>query len=127
MQLINSINTPVARMFDKSCRARDGTGAELSLQRPAERIVCLTATGVDSLLELNLEPVGYLANGIALSSWDGKQGESIASVGSWMFPDLEAIRRLQPDSDPGLDVSSSLVSAVVVSNSSYLSHGREWV
>jgi iron complex transport system substrate-binding protein len=51
-----------------SYRAIDAMGCEIILERSAERIVCLTATGVDSLLELNLEPVGYLANGIALSS-----------------------------------------------------------
>jgi hypothetical protein len=33
--------------------------------QPAERIVCLTATGIDGLIELGLEPVGYLSQSIA--------------------------------------------------------------
>ncbi|QYO67960.1 hypothetical protein [Leptolyngbya sp. 7M] len=46
-------------------RAIDATNTEIRLSKPAERILCLTATGIDILVELGLEPIGYLSQGIA--------------------------------------------------------------
>ncbi|WP_172799613.1 ABC transporter substrate-binding protein [Leptolyngbya sp. O-77] len=68
------------------------------MSKPAERIVCLTATGIDILAELGLEPVGYLAQGIAdRPEFFGDRAQQFTSVGSWMLPNLKAIRTLQPD------------------------------
>jgi iron complex transport system substrate-binding protein len=79
-------------------RVIDATGKEISLKQPAERIVCLTATGIDSLVELGLEPVGYLTQGIAnRSEFYGDRAHQFTSVGSWMLPNLKIIRNLQPD------------------------------
>jgi len=71
--------------------------AKLSESSPP-RIVCLTATGIDVLKELGLEPVGYLNRGIAQHpEFYGDRAQSFAAVGSWMLPDFRAIARLQPD------------------------------
>jgi iron complex transport system substrate-binding protein len=79
-------------------RATDTTGIEIHLNQPAERIVCLTATGIDILVELGLEPVGYLSQGIAdRPEFYGDRAQQFTSVGSWMLPNLKAIRNLQPD------------------------------
>lgn len=82
----------------ESYRAIDATGTEIRLSQSAERIVCLTATGIDILIELGLEPVGYLSQGIAdRPEFYGERAQQFASVGSWMLPNLKAIRNLQPD------------------------------
>ncbi|NJK54170.1 MAG: hypothetical protein HC936_17840 [Leptolyngbyaceae cyanobacterium SU_3_3] len=82
----------------ESYRATDATGAEIHLTQPAKRTVCLTATGIDSLAELGLEPVGYLSQGIAdRPEFYGEHAQQFTSVGSWMLPNLKAIRNLQPD------------------------------
>lgn len=79
-------------------RAVDWTGTEISLTRPAKRIVCLTAAGLDSLLELDMEPVGYLSKGVAdRPEFYGDRAKQFVPVGSWIAPNLSAIRRLQPD------------------------------
>jgi iron complex transport system substrate-binding protein len=82
----------------KSDRVVDATGTELHLTQPAERIVCLTATGIDMLAELGLEPAGYLSHGIAdRPEFYGDRAQQFTPVGSWMLPNLKAIRILQPD------------------------------
>jgi iron complex transport system substrate-binding protein len=79
-------------------RAIDATNREINLSQPAKRIVCLTATGIDILVELGLEPIGYLSSGIASHpEFYGDRAQQFASVGSWMLPNLKAIRTLQPD------------------------------
>jgi iron complex transport system substrate-binding protein len=66
--------------------------------QPAKRIVCLTATGIDILAELNLEPIGYLAKGIANRiEFYGDRAANFAKVGSWMVPNIQLIRKLKPD------------------------------
>ncbi|NJL37085.1 hypothetical protein HC928_04425 [bacterium] len=76
-------------------RATDATGVEIHLNQPAERIVCLTATGIDALAELGLEPIGYLAQGIAdRPEFFGDRAQQFTSIGSWMLPNLKAIRNL---------------------------------
>lgn len=76
----------------------DDTGTLLTLLKPAKQIVSLTATGLDILFELGLQPVGYLTKGIAnRPEFYGDQAQQIASVGSWMFPQINRIKALQPD------------------------------
>lgn len=78
--------------------AVDFTGREIELSKAPKRIVCLTAAGLDILVELGLEPVGYLSQGVAGNQeFYGERAKSIAGVGSWMFPDRRAIKSLQPD------------------------------
>lgn len=68
----------------------DSVGAKIVLKQPAKRIVCLTATGVDILAELELTPVGYLSKGIAnRPEFYGEPAQHIAPVGSWMFPQVK--------------------------------------
>ncbi|MEO1146570.1 MAG: ABC transporter substrate-binding protein [Cyanobacteria bacterium J06638_22] len=84
--------------IETAYRATDATGTEIHLNQPAQRIVCLTATGIDSLAELGLEPIGYLSKGIAeRPEFYGDRAQAFPSVGSWLLPNLKAIRRLQPD------------------------------
>jgi iron complex transport system substrate-binding protein len=79
-------------------RATDATGTEIHLNQSAQRIICLTATGIDILVELDLEPIGYLSQGIASRpEFYGNRAHQFTSVGSWMLPNLKTIRNLQPD------------------------------
>ncbi|WP_250126444.1 hypothetical protein [Chroococcidiopsis sp. CCMEE 29] len=64
----------------------DNMSAEIVLKQPAKRIVCLTATGIDILAELELMPIGYLSKGITDRPEYGNPAQTITSVGSWMFP-----------------------------------------
>jgi iron complex transport system substrate-binding protein len=76
----------------------DNTDAEIILEQPAKRIVCLTATGIDILAELGLMPIGYLSQGIAdKPEFYGDCAQQITPVGSWMFPQIDKIKVLQPD------------------------------
>jgi len=76
----------------------DNVSAKIVLGHSAKRVVCLTATGVDILAELELMPVGYLSKGIAdKPEFYGDTAQHIASVGSWMFPNIHRIKQLQPD------------------------------
>jgi len=75
----------------------DNVSAEIVLKQPAKRIVCLTATGIDILAELELMPVGYLSKGITDRPGYGNPAQPITSVGSWMFPQINKIKTLQPD------------------------------
>lgn len=79
-------------------RVADFTGAEIKLAQPAKRIVCLTAAGLDILLELGMEPVGYLAKGVAdKPEFYGERAKQFAPVGSWIAPNWQAVRKLKPD------------------------------
>ena len=76
----------------------DSVGADIVLEQSAKRIVCLTATGIDILAELELMPVGYLSKGIAdRPEFYGNSAHQITPVGSWMFPQIDKIKALQPD------------------------------
>ncbi|ESA37658.1 iron abc transporter substrate-binding protein [Leptolyngbya sp. Heron Island J] len=76
----------------------DFTGAEIKLAQTAKRIVCLTAAGLDILLELDMEPVGYLTKGVAdKPEFYGERAKQFKPVGSWIFPNWKAVRKLNPD------------------------------
>ena len=79
-------------------RVVDFTGAEIKLAQSAKRIVCLTAAGLDILLELDMEPVGYLTKGVAdKPEFYGERAKQFTSVGSWLVPNWKAVRKLNPD------------------------------
>ncbi|NER85207.1 MAG: ABC transporter substrate-binding protein [Leptolyngbya sp. SIO1D8] len=84
---------------NENCRSVvDNVGAEVVLRQAAKQVICLTATGIDILAELELMPIGYLSKGIAdRPEFYGTSAQQIASVGSWMFPQINQIKRLQPD------------------------------
>ncbi|MEM9007438.1 MAG: ABC transporter substrate-binding protein [Cyanobacteria bacterium P01_F01_bin.86] len=79
-------------------RVVDFTGLEIKLAQPAQRIVCLTAAGLDILLELEMEPVGYLTKGVAdKPEFYGERAKQFTPVGSWLVPNWKAVRKLNPD------------------------------
>ena len=79
------------------CRV-DFTGMEIKLAKPAKRIACLTSAGLDILRELDLEPVGYLTEGIAdRPEFYGELAKNFAPLGSWILPNIKAVRSLKPD------------------------------
>ena len=76
----------------------DSTVAVIRLKHPAQRIVCLSASGLDALLELGLEPVGGFHKGVAeRPEFYGEQPPQWIDVGSWLLPNVAAIRRATPD------------------------------
>ncbi|MEM7555066.1 MAG: ABC transporter substrate-binding protein [Cyanobacteria bacterium P01_A01_bin.84] len=78
--------------------AVDFTGIQIKLAKPAKRIACLTSSGLDILRELDLEPVGYLAKGIAdQPEFYGDLAHKFVPLGSWMIPNIKAVRSLKPD------------------------------
>jgi iron complex transport system substrate-binding protein len=78
--------------------AVDFTGTQIKLTRPAKRIACLTSAGLDILRELDLEPVGYLTKGIAdRPEFYGELAENFLPLGSWIIPNVKAVRSLKPD------------------------------
>jgi iron complex transport system substrate-binding protein len=78
--------------------AVDFTGRQIKLAQPAKRIACLTSAGLDILRELDLEPVGYLTQGIAYRpDFYGELAKNFLPLGSWIIPNIPAIRSLKPD------------------------------
>lgn len=76
----------------------DSTVAVIRLKHPAQRFVCLSASGLDTLLELGLEPVGGLRKGVARRpEFYGERSQQWINVGSWLRPNFSAIRQAQPD------------------------------
>lgn len=87
-------------------RIVDFTGQEIKftkttsfrLRQLPKRIVCLSAAGLDILIELGLEPVGYLSKGIAGNQeFYGDRAKNFSDVGSWMFPNFQKIKSMQPN------------------------------
>ncbi|MEM6444991.1 MAG: ABC transporter substrate-binding protein [Cyanobacteria bacterium P01_D01_bin.123] len=79
-------------------RVTDSTAVCVCLKHPAKRVVCLSASGLDAVLELGLEPVGGLRAGVAARpEFYGKQSPQWPNVGSWLWPDTKAIQRVHPD------------------------------
>lgn len=79
-------------------RTVDFTRTQIQLDKPAKRIACLTSAALDVLRELDLEPVGYLTKGIAdKSEFYGELANNFTPLGSWIFPNIKAVRSLQPD------------------------------
>lgn len=76
----------------------DCTGQVVNLNRPAQRIVCLSASGLDAVLELGLEPVGGLRAGVAnCPEFYGWRSPQWPNVGSWLWPQFGTIRQTRPD------------------------------
>ncbi|MEM1280434.1 MAG: ABC transporter substrate-binding protein [Cyanobacteria bacterium P01_H01_bin.152] len=76
----------------------DSTAAVIRLKRPARRIVCLSASGLDALVELGLEPVGALRSEVAAQpEFYGDRAQAWVNVGAWLLPSFRTLRRLQPD------------------------------
>lgn len=79
-------------------RTVDFTDTQIKLDKPAKRIACLTSAALDVLRELDLEPVGYLTKGIIdKPEFYGELANNFAPLGSWIFPNIKAVRSLQPD------------------------------
>lgn len=90
--------SPMTLQTENSRSVIDNVGAAIALEQAAKRVVCLTATGIDILAELELMPVGYLSKGIAdRPEFYGTAAQQITSVGSWMLPQINQIKQLQPD------------------------------
>ncbi|MEO1131344.1 MAG: ABC transporter substrate-binding protein [Cyanobacteria bacterium J06639_1] len=76
----------------------DCTGQTIELDRPAQRIVCLSASGLDVVLELGLEPVGGLRAGVAeCPEFYGRRSPQWPNIGSWLLPTFSTIRQTRPD------------------------------
>ncbi|MGD1942190.1 MAG: ABC transporter substrate-binding protein [Leptolyngbyaceae cyanobacterium] len=76
----------------------DSTTAVIRLKRPAQRIVCLSASGLDVLVELGLAPVGGIHSEVAAQpEFYGDRSQPWATVGAWLLPNFRRIRQLQPD------------------------------
>ncbi|MGD1904417.1 MAG: ABC transporter substrate-binding protein [Leptolyngbyaceae cyanobacterium] len=78
--------------------AYDSTGHRIDLETPAQRLICLSASGIDALIELGLEPIGGLRRGVAgQPEFYGERVQDWIDVGSWVLPNLRAIAQGQPD------------------------------
>jgi len=92
------MTTAPCRQHNGPCLAVDSTVAAVRLKHPARRIVCLSASGLDVVRELGLEPVGSLRGGVgAHPEFYGPRLHQWEDVGPWLRPNFKKIRRLQPD------------------------------
>ncbi|MFT4282649.1 ABC transporter substrate-binding protein [Microbacterium sp.] len=78
--------------------ASDLTGRSISLDAPAERVVCLDGTCIDALAELDLVPVASTQmEQVHHPLFFGPDVEVTALGGSFFEPDLEGILAAEPD------------------------------
>lgn len=79
----------------------DTTGAKITLAKRPERIFCISATCMDWLAELKMQPVGItslLQPNVGVNWLFGAKGQSIPVVGgNTLEPNLEDIAKLKPD------------------------------
>ncbi|MGO1562874.1 MAG: ABC transporter substrate-binding protein [Actinomycetaceae bacterium] len=92
----------------------DGAGREVSLDGPAERVVCLDGTCIDALAELGLLPVAALEHETAVHpSFFGPDADIAPLGGTFFEPNLEEIITAEPDLVVGsANVHSSLTDAL---------------
>ncbi|MEO1297300.1 MAG: ABC transporter substrate-binding protein [Cyanobacteria bacterium J06636_16] len=91
-------SVPISQPLANQYLVADSTVAVIHLKHPAQRVVCLSASGLDVLLELGLEPAGGLSNGVARQpEFYGERSQQWIDVGSWLVPNFAAIRRAKPD------------------------------
>lgn len=76
----------------------DGTGADITLDTAAERVVCLDGSCVDALSELGLMPIAAQPIATALHpSFFGPDADVTAIGGSFFEPNVEEIVAAEPD------------------------------
>jgi iron complex transport system substrate-binding protein len=76
----------------------DAAAAAIHLKHPARRVACLSASGLDVLAELGLEPVGSSASEVASQpEFFGEQAAQWPHLGTWAWPRFPALRDLKPD------------------------------
>ena len=89
---------PTPQAANKPYLVADSTTAVIRLKRPAQRLVCLSASGLDVLVELGLAPVGGSRSEVAAQpEFYGERSQPWATVGTWLLPNFRRIRELQPD------------------------------
>ncbi|WP_203338679.1 ABC transporter substrate-binding protein [Nocardioides limicola] len=76
----------------------DATGTEITLDAPAERVVCLDTLCLDALIELGVTPVASAQQQTLTDPhFFGPDADVDPIGGSFFEPDLEAILAAQPD------------------------------
>ncbi|MCG8347094.1 MAG: ABC transporter substrate-binding protein [Chloroflexales bacterium] len=76
----------------------DASGFEVTLDSPAQRVVCLIDTCVDILAELGMEPVAIFDKLAFHPQFFGDQAANITQIsGGFADPSIEDIAVLQPD------------------------------
>jgi len=79
---------------DSPVSVRDGTGRQISLARPAERVIALSQGSLDIVQALGGRLVGRPSlTGISLPA----ELQSLPAVGNAVAPNLEAILAARPD------------------------------
>lgn len=76
-----------------------GVNGEVTLDKPAKKIVVLEWTYAEDLLAVGIQPIG-MADIPEYHNWvniDAKLGDDVADVGGRQEPNLEAIAALEPD------------------------------
>lgn len=65
---------------------------------PARRVISLSASGFDALLELGLAPIGGIQSEVvAQPDFYGERPQPWVDVGSWLLPNYRAIQQAHPD------------------------------
>ena len=89
---------PGYQQCNGQCAVIDSTVTVVRLNHSAQRIVCLSSSGLDVLLELGLEPVAGLQEGVAAQpEFYGERSQQWLDIGSWLLPNISVIRQARPD------------------------------
>ncbi|MFT3889198.1 MAG: ABC transporter substrate-binding protein [Arachnia sp.] len=91
-------DTPSAAPPAGPVTATDLTGRAVTVEKPAERVVCLDGSCIDALAELGLEPVASVQFDQVTSPLFFGPGVSTVALGGTFFePDLEGVIAAEPD------------------------------
>lgn len=100
----------------------DSMGREVSLELPAQRVVCMIGPCADAVSVLGIEPVGMSVSSKTLASHERFIGDGVRDVpeigGTFFSPDIEAIIAAQPDliigGSPMLNLQDALAGVAPV-------------
>lgn len=100
----------------------DARGVEVSLDAPAERIVCLDGACLDAMFALGLEPVATSQYGMAVNESFWGPDTTITQLGGSFFePDIEGVIAADPDLIVATrGVHADVAEAVAGSSEAYL-------
>lgn len=82
----------------RAVNVTDLTGREVSVDKPAQRVVCLDGTCIDALAELELEPVASVQfDQVTSPLFFGPDVTATELGGTFFEPDLEGVIAAEPD------------------------------
>lgn len=93
LKLIGLAGVVIGSALAASITVRDGLGRQVTVNAPVKRVVALSLTATEVMLDIGLNPIGRPSS----ATFPEARTKSIPEVGSAYRPDIEKIVALKPD------------------------------